>query len=237
MKRREPRKTDAYFENVVRYYEGKVASYAADLETRPPQIQRWDNVHMLQAGNYDYLLRATYSLGHPVASLHPLFDGLIHHWHAWVTWPGIEAENKVRIDAYLDVLRYCSLAVLLEASGATLEKLQAAVRLQQIDPVLARFAAYVGVDLPAQRKLFFKKAFEPLNAVFESTDKEAALRAYLSAWRQRMKASVYEGAHAITVNDTAFVGYWSFEAAAIAVKEGLPTSELQAMAYFPADLT
>ena len=236
MAKREPLKTEAYFENVCRYYEQRIAENKQDFTNRPPDIKRWDNMHMFQYDNYYYLIRAYYSIGKPVEELVPLYKEMIHHWHEYYSFPEVEGNIKALIETYVEALQFLGLAILLKTGKETIDKLAATLSILKIDTLLARFTNYLELNITAEKKLFYKKSFAGLEAMLEGNSKEEGLKTYLSEWMTVMKPTTYAGAHKIKVNETAFAGYWSFEAAAICVMEKLDREKFRDQPFFPIDL-
>lgn len=239
MEKREPLKTAAYFENVIRYYELRIADNDADFENRPPQILRWDIMHLLQYDNYFYLLRAYYSAGKPVALILPVYEKIIDHWHAYYAFEEVESTISKLIDTYFEVVQFCTLAILLQPSKSTLDKLETMMKKQPTDVLLNKFAHFLKIETSEKKKLFFKKSFTQLLDVFEQTEieaKEASLHAYLENWKKLLKPAVYIGSHKIKVNETAFAGYWSFETAAVCIMEQIDPASFRDKPFFPADL-
>ena len=239
MTKREPLKDTAYFENVRQFYQDRVDAYNKDFENKPPEIKRWDNMHLLQYGNYLYLLRALYSLGAPVEELVPVFERLVEHWHAYYTFEGHEPGSKMLVDTYFEALQLCSLAILFRSGKTITSRLEGVMQLYPPDKLLSYYTAYLKLDATAGKKLLFKKSFEPLLEVFEQAgaeEKAKSLEAYLKEWLALMKPLAYTGAHKIKANDTAFAGYWSFESAAACVIEKLDVETFRSITFFPADL-
>jgi len=184
------------------------------------------------------LIRAHYSAGSPIAKLPPLYAELVEHISDYLDDPARLTFELSDIDHYVRVISMLALGILLRAND------------KQLAPVL-EFAGKPGQDAffdqlaarpPAGKramppKLAHPKPFALLERALVAKDSNAAADAlieFLQKYYAGIKNTYFYNTH--LKGDAGFVGYWSFEAALVAVVKDIDDSAIADNPYYPADL-
>lgn len=215
---RDKRKDKEYYSAYLDYQYSRIEKKAVKL--RESEGDKRQRVLVSLTGYEIDLLKAEFSYGASKENLKTLL----------IRAMSIVSENaNVTFD---DLLTLLSFAVMVEA-GTDAKKLIAANR-DAIgkDRLLYYLASYIEKGKGDwNQNLPLMKEYEPLNSVFESKDKETALKEYLSKWYNSHSEYAWYNSH-LRDTDT-YCGYWSFEAAALVKILGLNLETVKNYEYFP----
>lgn len=141
------------------------------------------------------------------------------------------ASQVIHID-YEILLNLLSLSVMMEIrsdSSAFIAKHRDVI---QNDKILNCLAEYLQSGKVVWEGSFtIRELYDRLDNLANAADKESIMAAYLSDWYHAHKDFAWYGSHE-NDKDT-YVGYWSFESAALAKVMGVDESKLRGKEYYP----
>lgn len=131
-----------------------------------------------------------------------------------------------------DILVILALAIMLDAEKEAEKFVVANKQVIAEDRLLDCFSEYIKTGkCEWNETLKLSNEYVELNKVFNSMNKEIALKNYLKEWYNNHREYAWYGSD---IRDTdIYCGYWSFESAAIAKMLELNEMELEKCEYYP----
>ncbi|UQV44673.1 DUF1911 domain-containing protein [Janthinobacterium lividum] len=194
-------------------------------------------------------LTLAYSAGHTTADLRALYPTILEYWEEFARYDtafdlqASAAEQgfphfALPDVAYEQVNRMICLGILL-GWGNLLPRLAPVIDFNnhEKDGLVERLLAFSidgrDTDWPeCTRHLPYFKTLKIFAA--EETDRPALMQDYLEEWYYASRREPYYDSHE---RDTSFLGYWSWEAAAITCLLDIDDSSYRDATFYPADLT
>lgn len=183
------------------------------------------------------LLRAQYSAGLAPKVMAGSFEKLVEAVAEYYADPAHDPETLELIDGYVTHLSRLSLGILLGAPEEQLEVVARAAGKPGRDGLFDQLAASVVDGWRVGRKLLHPRPFQPLHDAFTADDADEAgerVVDFLQKYYPGMKDAYFYNTH--LKKDAGFVGYWSFECAAVVVLREIDDSGFSDNLYYPADL-
>lgn len=221
---RDTLRTKEYFELFISEESERIEKFEAKLNAGEIAQDRVmpvkDKIISLKTG----IIIAKYSMGEAIEALRDEFEAMTDLFaEAW----DYEA-------AYVDNLRYASLAYLLNIDGASVDKIRNRLMETEFYDYLIDYVLTGEDNALDKRKLAFPKSYTKLAAIIEERDVEI-LSHYLRYWYRGSCGCAWYDTHKITKYNL-YYGYWCFEAAALAKRLGLDHELLKNKRYYPYDL-
>lgn len=247
LNRRQQFLSEELYSNLCTHFEGMEAFWKENtMEADSPEQEASLKAEHLQEAILDKLI-LTYTAGEPIEALVPMLELLVAKYEVrqktlahYEQMPNI---SPLTIDDWLDQYEECVQVISL------------CVLLQRTD-LLKRFvclidnAGYAGDDtlyedllrktLPNRQDvdLWYHDVYTPLiRAIYVEDKKEASqlLKQYCNDWYPAFEQAPWHDSHLGWGDEGSYVGYWAFEAGAIAFLYGIDDSEIDHMVY-PKDL-
>ncbi|MDR1892937.1 MAG: DUF1911 domain-containing protein [Oscillospiraceae bacterium] len=227
---RDSRKDEAYFRQYILNQDARINKFHAIAEKK---AENGDKIaaakaYLFTAGFLKDKLIAAYSAGTPIVDVKAIYE-------QWVSDCA-----KASALTYGDLLDMASLAVLLKPTG---DVLAAIIRLlsefSENDILLEGLRNYIkGKEFVYSSGTIKFENYSGLRKVFESADKSAQierLAEYISEeWYGAQSESPWYNSH--LSNNGTYVGYWSFECAALAIALSLDVTKIKHIEFIPAEL-
>lgn len=248
--RRQPYLTEAYYNNMVRFFDEEEAFWTAQVLDEDHEGQgdslKADEIRL--ATFCGLLLR--YTAGEPIAKLEPLLERLIDQCEMYQRCleysEGVRGVSPLNIKAllshYQEFIQIVSLCILLQRK----DLLGRFVRLTDQAGFSGDDALYeklLGKQLPD--RVDVDTCYHPMyglliQAINAQTPGEAALclQKYCDAWYESFEgeSTYWHDTHTeIDGCEGSYIGYWAFEAGAVAYLFDIDDSEIASMVY-PKDL-
>lgn len=144
----------------------------------------------------------------------------------------LKTASEIRSIDYETLLSLLSLSVMLEVRTDSLSLIDKHCDVIQNDKILNCLANYIQKGKVVwEGRYAIKGLYEKLDDLAKATAKENILIEYLSDWYDAHKDFAWYDSHK-NDKDT-YVGYWSFESAALAKIMGVDETKLKSNAYYP----
>ena len=219
---RDKRKSAEYFDKYIEYQKTRISTKEEKLASAGSDDAKKTRINLSQLSYKLNLIFAEYSAGYSTKDIIKSVESAID--------TAIEMQ-KVGFEPMLNIL---ALQVVLGDSYKIAELAEKHKSMIEKDKLLNCFAKYI------QTKKFIwegdfsvAKVFDGLDKLVTSNDKEAELCKYLETWYANRKAASWYGTDK-NDNDV-YVGYWSFESAAVVKIFGVSPSSFYYNDYFPKD--
>ena len=217
---RDNRKSIDYFENYIAYQNERIRKKKEKLSACGDDKSKAERINLSLIKFEIDLFYAEFSLGtgksELIASLNDAID---------------TAAKMPEID-YESLLNLLALSVLLENNKKAQILIEDHKGMIYEDKLLKFLAIYLKEnDIKWEGKFIIPAVYSGLENIYISDDKESVLLEYLSGWYEDHKDTSWYGADRRN-NDT-YVGYWSFESAAIAKVLKIDESKLEKNVYYP----
>lgn len=176
-----------------------------------------------------HLAIALYSRGDSLADVRAQVQAAIHALEADGQSPAASFA-LVQPDAYLDALWGLSLAILLDTPTSEFHR-----RCVGQDQFIDRLLRLTGALVHPVETLLHPEPFGRIQGLFEEGGQRGEIIAdYLRHWYDGLAATAWHDLH--LQQDPAFVGYWSFELAALVRAFHVSDQEFQTNIFYPRDL-
>jgi hypothetical protein len=240
MKQRCIYKNEAYWKSTLEYFQRSAQrmeklsiAQRDDNELRPRGLrQSWHR--RLQ------LISAHYSAGTPLARVTRVYDELLDKLALFNADADAIAHYKGSlqdIDTYIDTLSLLSLGVLFGTPAARLEPVVTFAGKAGQDGLVDTLVVAAGFDRSVAKKVIHKP-FEWLCRARNADDSLEASEAvveFLKKYYAGVQHAYFYNSHLL--DEGAFSGYWSFEAAAIVYVAEINDEGFQENVFYPAELT
>lgn len=232
---RDKHRDESYFKDTVEYNKNRIKMTIEN--SKKIKNFEFDNkiksrFNLVLNRYYFDLIKSMYSLGESYQEIEKVVNNYIETTcEYWTTNRGFET-----------LLNTVSIVVLFKVSGDTLEKLKLLLTAgdgEKIvnDIVINELINYLDSSFGRKDGIILHSWIEDdivkiINA--EKTNRSKQLKEYMNAWYSKHNGNTWCGTHE---NDNEnYAGYWSFEAAALAVVFGIDDSDLKDTDYYPYDL-
>ena len=217
---RDKRKSEEYFKEYIDYQNARIISKEKKLAEIDTDIEKKNRINLSQIKYKMDLIFAEYSAGYLPADIKKTVESAID---TAVEMPQVSFEFLLNILA---------LQVILDDPYKINKLLEKYNRIITGDKLLNCFAKYV-----CEKKIVWEGTFS-ISSIFDCLDKidtiedkENVLITYLATWYENRKdASWYESDKN---NNNVYVGYWSFESAAIVKIFDIKESKISESIYYP----
>lgn len=217
---RDHRKNAAYFEAYISYQNERIAKKNEKLSACQNDKSKAERVRVSLLNYLIDLLFAEYSFGYDKSVLLLTLNNAI----------AIASEmNSLDYESLLNLL---AISVFLENKHKTKELINVHKSFISSDKLLTCLASYLETNkIIWNGEFVIPKLYSELSDLDTSLDKESVLQKYLSTWyKKRDETSWYDSDKS---DKDIYVGYWSFESAAIVQIFGISDSQLRENPYYP----
>ncbi|MBO0935658.1 DUF1911 domain-containing protein [Fibrella sp. HMF5335] len=221
---------DSKYVSIQKRLESDLAFYQKLIDERGEHYDKYKLSEFIIGRDYEMLFDAGFSRGDNVLSLKPFVEKATYHFiQAW----HLEEDN------YSQALSILSLGVLLDVDKTYFDQIDALFRKDHYnDYLLSYLLRYKVSDTIIVPTLLFPDddALKSLMDITTSSIPEAQkkMNHFLSnQWYTRQNLESLYNAH---LSDDKYLGYWSYEAAAITKIMKLDDSSYKDNAYYPYDL-
>lgn len=246
MKTRQQLLSSVQYNNFLEYCSETVEFWKLNrMESDSPEQEKSLRARHFQTVALDKLI-ITYTAGEPIENLPPILENLI----------SLYEEFQISLACYEETPNICPLAIddWPYQYEECVQVISLCILLHRID-LLERFVAlidnagYAGDDtlyedllakvLPDRQDVdeWYHDVYTPLiRAIYEEDRTEAArlLKEYCNQWYPAFEQAPWHDSH-LDGEEGSYVGYWAFEAGAIAFLYGIDDSQIDHMVY-PKDL-
>lgn len=217
---RDKRKAAEYFDKYIKYQNTRIISKEEKLVSVGEDEAKKARINLSQINYKMDLIFAEYSSGYPIKDIAKSVESAID--------TAIDMQ-KVAFESMLNIL---ALQVILDSSYKCDELFQKHKSMIEKDKLLNCFSTYIRKkELEWKGSFFVDKVFDGLDKVVTSDNKEAELSKYLETWYENRKDTSWYGTD--KSDRDVYVGYWSFESAAIAKVLDIKESDISGNEYYP----
>lgn len=230
-------KTETYFQNILE-------DNLFDRESALSRLKKYNDDEPIRKCSLTIFfnlldkIKLSYSTGEAINNLKEIYLEALPFmekgWHK----NDIDFQGYYSVDQYWDILTLLSIGYVLNIEKEQLDK-QIALRkvVKAPDFLLDTLCnAIQNKPLPTQKEVMLGNTYSSLWEVLQAPTKEEAtklLHKHLkSDWYKKSQAHSWHGSH----NRNSYVGYWSFESAALVKLLGLDDSTFKGLKYYPYDL-
>lgn len=217
---RDKRKEANYFDSYISYQINRIEKKEGKLLSCEEDKGKRDRINLsLMIFKMD-LLVARFSAGNDRKKLEGALESAIN---TAIQMPEVDYESMLNILAF---------SILLDSNYKTKELLAKHEQMVFKDKLLKCFSYYLSIkELTWTGNFFVPKVYDKLAAINTAKDKCAVLLEYLDSWYLDRSETSWHESHKGS-NDT-YVGYWSFESAALARVFNINEDKLMGNPYYP----
>ena len=217
---RDKRKSAEYFEKYIEYQKDRIATKDAKLDVCANAKAKRERINLSQIGYKVDLIFAEYSAGYSTKDLKISVESAID--------TALDM-TKISFESLLNIL---SLQVVLNDSYEIDELVKKHSEFISNDKLLNCLATYLQTKKVVWDGSFsVAKVFDELDKVVSSDKKDAELNKYLQTWYVNRKDTSWYDTDK-NANEV-YVGYWSFESAALAKVFGIDETVVARNEYYP----
>ncbi|MDN3581245.1 PoNe immunity protein domain-containing protein [Mucilaginibacter flavus] len=238
MMKREPLLNLANLKSCRADFESEITENKEQLASRPPEIKSWDTVYAILSDTQLRYAIYKYSEGGSIKDLAQLVTEATQNYIAYQNYPPEYITSmKDLFLVYQEYLTILSLNILVKSDRELMEKLAAVCDTLGSDKLTDIMLSYVLPDRKIAGKLLWPKSFEKLYSVFDAKKEQQPeiIAAYLSGWYKNMSKAPWYNSHKNTENQCAFIGYWSFESAAVVCLLNIDDTSFRDKLFYPKD--
>ena len=215
---RDNRKDKEYYIDYLNYQYSRIEKKASKLSSAAGEKKQ--RILLSLTGYELDLLKAEFSNG---ASSEKLKTLLIQ---------AIETACQNDNVTFDDLLTLLSFSVMLDTESEAKELIESKTNIIGKDRLLCFLATYIKCRKNEWKlNISLRDEYKSLDTFFTSSEKELKLKEYLEQWYEVHSEYAWYNSHMRDTNT--YVGYWSFESAALAKIFKLNTNNLKENKYFP----
>ncbi len=237
---REPLRDSAYWQEWIKECIEDVKERQEKLKVTPFP-EKWKKNSITQNLYYDCkrLITLKYSGEATVAEIANDYPQLIDAWVAYNQniSTGDNKKHLLLTNDYYRVLTLISWGIIFDAPAALFQKIADHMHSNGEDALIETLLSTKLKDRTTTDKLIYPKSFELLYRATQAKGAEQAtlVKEYLDSWYKNMKDFINYDSHKAK-GEGGFEGYWSFEAAAVAVLYNIDDSSFRDMDFYPKDM-
>lgn len=217
---RDKRKSEDYFSSYIDYQEGRISKKSAKLSEGESDSAKVERINQSLLRLKTDMVYAQFSAGADKNILSNYLEDALK-----------TASQVISID-YETLLNLLSLSVLLGIKVESSEIISKYGDVIRDDKLLNCLAKYIEYGKVVWEGAFaIKGIYDNLNDLANATDKVSIINVYLSDWYDAHKDFAWYESHR-NDKDT-YVGYWSFESAALTKVMGIEESYFSDNEYYP----
>ncbi|MCI8925697.1 MAG: DUF1911 domain-containing protein [Lachnospiraceae bacterium] len=217
---RDNRKSIDYFKNYIEYQKDRIRKKKEKLSTCGDDKSKAERINLSLLNFEIDLLYAEFSLGTKKSGLITFLNDAID-----------TATKMTKID-YESLLNLLALSVLLDNNKKAQILIKNHRDMIYKDKLLKFLAIYLKeADIKWEGEFTIPAVYGKLETIYLSDDKESVLLEYLNVWYEEHKDTSWYGSD--SSNNDIYVGYWSFESAAIAKIMKITERKLGKNVYYP----
>jgi hypothetical protein len=217
---RDKRMSSDYFNSYIDYQEDRISKKTAKLSDGNGDGARLGRINQSLLSFKMDMVYAQFSVGTGKDKLSNYLEDAIN------------AALKVSNIDYETLLNLLSLSVMIGTKNVSSELIVKYRDIIQNDKILNCFASYIdSAKIVWEGDFIIKGLYDSLDKLATANDKEQIMNTYLSNWYILHKDFSWYDSHK-NGKDT-YVGYWSFESAALAKVMGIDENKLKGNEYYP----
>lgn len=215
----------------TKYYEESVAEDIANEKKSTITLKGW-----IYSGHLSIAI-SYYSAGYPIVEVKEKFLQGLGNLDLLAQYVSNIQDNKLSLDQYNIVLWTVSLAVLLDIEESNFRLIAESIdKMNRPDRLIDLLLSYKLRKREIHEDSFYSgdmaERYRPLFEIFENNDIKqqiSTLKEYLKLWYRRQQSCAWYGNH----KRHNYIGYWSFESAAIAKICKISDKIMLKNKYFP----
>lgn len=242
---REPLREDIYWKKWLLFTDDNVKKRETKLLT-VPFPENWKRNIITQNLYYDRknLIYFQYSAGEPLELIKPNIPKLMQAWQDYNVNISTGDNNQHLQDFtdYQRVLTLISFAILFGEGKDAFQKIASHIHSNGEDGLIEMLLSSQLQGRTQADELIYRKTFDLLFRAIKATGKDQVelIKKYLSKWYANMKGVKGRGMYGYEAHKSkgegGFMGYWSFEAAAVVALYNIDDSSFRDMDFYPKDI-
>lgn len=217
---RDKRKDLSYFNSYIEYQECRIKKKTAKLADNNGNSMKIEKINQSLLMYKSDMLYAQFSVGADKNELLLYLDD------------ALQTASQLNTIDYETLLNLLSIAVMLEAKNSCMEVIEKHKELVQKDKLLNALAKYIESGrFVWMGKFLIGELYNILDNLVGEAEKESIMKIYLGNWYTAHKDFAWFDSHK-NDKDT-YVGYWSFESAALVKIIGMDEIKIKDKEYYP----